>query len=220
MTGLLLRAQFRYSFLSAAHTGQRLAFLHSPSTVCMSQFLDPEVAQVQLTTNHNLVNGCTGSLAPSSDHVASLRGRRLLLVVCEAKAVVLDLLTRRCVRHMRGVGSERVWWSWWKASALFVSCLSLSFSAVYRVKEVPKANLEGKSPTCISLLFLGGQVGPSGSVEFMPCSLSHSNLFSSFGLLRDATDPACGCSCRRSPELQGLQSCAGLPLRSGAPMAS
>ena len=56
-------------------------FVPTPKTLlhvipcCCLQFLDMEVAQVQVTTQYNLVNGA-GGVPPSAEHAASLRGRR------------------------------------------------------------------------------------------------------------------------------------------------
>ncbi|GAX81639.1 hypothetical protein CEUSTIGMA_g9067.t1 [Chlamydomonas eustigma] len=89
------------------------------------KFLDMEVAQVQLSAQDSLVNGL-GSISPSAEHISTLRGRRSLLIVCESKIVVLDLLTKK-------------------------------------VEEVAKSALEGKSATCASFLFLGGQALPGAA---------------------------------------------------------
>ena len=60
-------------------------------------------------------------LGPAQTQDAPLYPPRLLVVVCEAKVLVLDLLSKE-------------------------------------VTELPKACFENKSPTCVSFLFLGGQV--------------------------------------------------------------
>ena len=47
-------------------------------------FLDTDVAQSQLTSQHLLVNG-PSSLPPSANHLSSLEAKRLLVIVCENK---------------------------------------------------------------------------------------------------------------------------------------
>lgn len=57
------------------------------------KFLDLDVAQSQLSSQHYLVNG-PSSLPPCAHHISALAGKRLLVIVCENKVGYL------CMFHL------------------------------------------------------------------------------------------------------------------------
>ncbi|KAG2499410.1 hypothetical protein HYH03_002984 [Edaphochlamys debaryana] len=66
------------------------------------RFLDTDVAQVMLSWQHNTAAGCS-TPPPRAENIRALRGQRLLLIACEAKLLVVDLVSRRVLELGRGV---------------------------------------------------------------------------------------------------------------------
>lgn len=69
------------------------------------KFLDVEVAQAQITWGHMLASG-TSTPPPRAEAISALRGLRLLVIVCEYKVLVHDLMSRRTQELPRSVVFE------------------------------------------------------------------------------------------------------------------
>jgi len=103
------------------------------------RFLDSEVAYYQTATAHLMVNGSLGAPLPRASDAHALDGTRLLVVVCDNKVVLYDLLSKKPF-------------------------------------EVTKAQLDGRTPTCVGFLFRGSKQGAAGGGSGGPAGMMSSPL--------------------------------------------